>query len=262
MSLAERLGSTMLRDPAMSTMLSQMSNPMAMQQMKAKMEVSDVNRFSLSRVFSFLKISHASQTQALKQDPEMAEIMKDIEVGGPGAMMRYWNDPTVLSKLGRAMGGEPAIAQLSGAAPSASVVEDEDKEDDEEEGEEDELTLHTAASAGDSEALAVLLAAPGCAVNALDSAHRTALHLAAGYGEVACVTALLAANADPDVVDSKGNTCLHFAAGYGRSEVVALLLKAGASVVVKNSDFKTAADVARMNDQTAALRMLEQDAYL
>ena len=36
--------------------------------------------------------------EALKEDPEMAEIMKEIETDRP-AMMKYWNDPKVLQKI-------------------------------------------------------------------------------------------------------------------------------------------------------------------
>ena len=46
-----------------------------------------------------------------------------------------------------------------------------------------------------------------------------------GYGEMACVHALLGAGADLNAVDHNKNTSLHYAAGYGQAECVALLLK-------------------------------------
>ena len=66
MQMAEKLGKSMMADPAMANMMSQMQDPETTEKMKAKME-------------------------ALKEDPEMADIMKEIESGGPAAMMKYWN---------------------------------------------------------------------------------------------------------------------------------------------------------------------------
>ena len=197
----------------------------------------------------------------LKNDPELASIMKEIETGGPQAMMKYWNDPTVLAKLGKAMGGDVGLAALGGGAALGGVDEDDDDENGDDE-EEDELTLHSAASTGDHEALAVLLAAPDCDVNEKDEEGRTALHFACGYGEMACAEALLAAKANADALDKNSNTALHYAAGYGRRDVVQLLIDAGASVVLKNADGKTPSDVARLNNQAEVLQALEKDVFL
>jgi hypothetical protein len=43
--------------------------------------------------------------KSLKEDPEMGEIFNELEAGGPAAMMKYWNNPEVLKKLGDTMGG-------------------------------------------------------------------------------------------------------------------------------------------------------------
>ena len=219
----------------MAGMLSQMSNPTYSSLMQNKMA-------------------------ELKNDPELASIMKEIETGGPQAMMKYWNDPTVLAKLGKAMGGDAGLAALGGGAALGGVDEDDDDENGDDE--EDELTLHSAASTGDHEALAVLLAAPDCDVNEKDEEGRTALHFACGYGEMACAEALLAAKANADALDKNSNTALHYAAGYGRRDVVQLLIDAGASVVLKNADGKTPSDVARLNNQAEVLQALEKDVFL
>lgn len=221
----------------MAGMLSQMSNPTYSSLMQNKMA-------------------------ELKNDPELASIMKEIETGGPQAMMKYWNDPTVLAKLGKAMGGDAGFAALGGGAALGGVDEDDDDENGDDEDEEDELTLHSAASTGDHEALAVLLAAPDCDVNEKDEEGRTALHFACGYGEMACAEALLAAKANADALDKNSNTALHYAAGYGRRDVVQLLIDAGASVVLKNADGKTPSDVARLNNQAEVLQALEKDVFL
>lgn len=47
----------------------------------------------------------SSRMEALKEDEELGPIIKDIEENGPPAMMKYWNNPEVLSKLGSAMQG-------------------------------------------------------------------------------------------------------------------------------------------------------------
>jgi hypothetical protein len=231
------------QDPAVSGMLSQMNNPAYTSMIQSKMS-------------------------ELKNDPELASIMKEIETGGPQAMMKYWNDPSVLAKLGKAMGGDAGMAALGAGGmgalggPGGAGGEEDDEEEEEEEEEEGELTLHSAASQGDHEALAVLLAAPGCEVNAKDEEGRTALHFACGYGEIACAEALLSAKADADATDKNSNTALHYAAGYGRRDVVQLLVDAGASVVLKNADGKSPIDVARLNNQAEVLQALEKDVFL
>jgi hypothetical protein len=50
-----------------------------------------------------LQIENAMMS--LKEDPEMGEIFNELEAGGPAAMMKYWNNPEVLKKLGDTMGG-------------------------------------------------------------------------------------------------------------------------------------------------------------
>ena len=63
----------------------------------------------------------------------------------PVLWRRYWNDPEMLSKLGKAMGGTFDFPGLMGAAPGEEGAGAE--AEGEEEGEEEE-TLHAAASAG------------------------------------------------------------------------------------------------------------------
>merc|ERR1719478_2134871 len=114
MQMAEKLGTQMMQDPQMASMMQQM--------------------------------------EELKEDPEMAEIMREIETGGPSAMMKYWNDPKVLQKISGAMGDVmPGMPQDAGETADAGEEEESEEEDD---GEE---TVHTAASAGDAEALKELI---------------------------------------------------------------------------------------------------------
>ena len=101
-----------------------------------------------------------SKLSALKEDQEIAPILDEIEKGGPAAMMkcagsvpllcvansaqlslscdRYWNDPAVLEKLSKAMGGTfgDAGAAAEASAPEAEAEPEEDPD------------VHSAASNG------------------------------------------------------------------------------------------------------------------
>ncbi|KAJ7544047.1 hypothetical protein O6H91_09G063000 [Diphasiastrum complanatum] len=228
MNMAERLGSALMQDPAMSGMLQNLTNPAHKEQLEARMA-------------------------SVREDPTLKPILEEIESGGPAAMMKYWNDPAVLSKLGQAMG----------VGDSSDVTEDQTVEEgDELAGEEDEeLTLHHTASTGDVEALKVLLS-EGANKDEKDSEGRTSLHFACGYGEVKCAEVLLEAGATVDALDKNHNTALHYAAGYGRKECAELLLKNGAAVTLQNLDGKTPVEVAKMNNQTEIIKLLEKDVFL
>jgi hypothetical protein len=231
MTMAERLGNALMQDPAMSGMLSNLTNPAHKEQLEQRLA-------------------------AVREDPTLKPVLEEIETGGPAAMMKYWNDPVVLSKLGQAMGvGVPGEGGLG-------MPESANDEDDEEGDEEDEeLTVHHTASTGDVEGLKILLQ-EGADKDEKDAEGRTALHFASGYGEVKCAEVLLEAGAAVDALDKNNNTALHYAAGYGRDECVELLLKNGAAVTLQNLDGKTPIDVAKLNNQSKVLKLLEKDAFL
>lgn len=232
MTMAERLGNALMQDPSMSTMLDSLTNPSQKEHLEERMA-------------------------RIKEDPSLKPILDEIETGGPTAMMKYWNDPDVLKKLGQAMG----LGDAGEAATSAERSGPEAEDEEEETGYEDESSVHHTASVGDVEGLKKALAA-GADKNDEDSEGRTALHFACGYGEVKCAQVLLEAGAAVDALDKNKNTALHYAAGYGRKECVALLLDNGAAVTLQNLDGKTPIDVAKLNNQQEVLKLLEKDAFL
>ncbi|KAL1802120.1 ankyrin repeat domain-containing protein 2A [Daucus carota subsp. sativus] len=229
MTMAERLGSALMQDPSMSQMLESLNNPAQQDQLQERM----------SRV---------------KEDPTLKPIFDEIETGGPAAMMRYWNDPSILQKLGEAMG-----LPVSGDAVASAETSGQDESD--EVGNEGESIVHNTASVGDVEGLKKALASGGDK-DEEDSEGRTALHFACGYGEVKCAQVLLEAGAKVDALDKNKNTALHYAAGYGRKECVSLLLDHGAAVTLQNMDGKSPIDVAKLNNQQEVLKLLEKDAFL
>lgn len=227
MAMAERLGSALMQDPSMSSMLENLANPLRKEQMEERMAL-------------------------MKEDPSLKPILEEIETGGPTAMMRYWNDRDVLKKLGEAMGFPVA----GDTGTSADIPDEEDDA-----GNEDESIVHHTASVGDVEGLKKALDS-GANKDEEDAEGRTALHFACGYGEVKCAEVLLGAGATVDALDKNKNTALHYSAGYGRKDCVALLVKHGAAVTIQNLDGKTPIDVAKLNNQTEVLKLLEKDAFL
>ena len=73
----------------------------------------------------------------------------------------------------------------------------------------------------------------------LDPEGRSALHYAAGDGDVAAVRRHLAAGADAGRADRRGWTPLHFAAQASSAAVAAALLDAGADVDARDEDGNT-----------------------
>jgi hypothetical protein len=225
MQMAEKLGQAIISsDPNMQKLMTTMADP----EYKAKIE---------------------GAMKSLKDDPEMGEIFNELEAGGPAAMMKYWNNPEVLKKLGETMGGVFDFQALLGEGAAG--------DEEEEEAEEEEINLHAAASDGNAEQLKQLLDEADVDADQADEEGRTALHFAVGYGEIECAKLLINAKANVDIKDSNQNTPLHYAAGYGQADSVKLLLDSGADKSLKNADEKTAFEVAELNEQADVMELLK-----
>jgi hypothetical protein len=227
MQMAEQLGQAIISsDPNMSKMMQAMQDP----EYKNKVETA---------------------MKSLKDDPELGSVFEELEKSGPAGMMKYWNDPAVLQKLGGAMGDMFDFdALLPGGAEGAEEGEGEEEE-------EGEPGLHSAATDGDADKLKELLDAEGADADEADEEGRTALHFAAGYGELECAKLLLGKGASVDLCDGNKNTALHYAAGYGQAESVKLLLEHGADKGAKNEDGKTPLEVAQLNEHAEVVALLE-----
>jgi hypothetical protein len=215
----------------------------------------------------------------LKEDPELTEVMTDIESGGQEAIMKYMNKPEIMSKIGRkfqeavndpefraqleggdnlgALEGGTANASFFTVAAGAGVEGSAEEEEEEEEDDEPATPIIAAASAGEADVLKQLVADNAAGIDERDAEGRTALHFASGYGELECMTILLDAGADINGKDENGNTPLHYSAGYGVLEATRLLLTEGADADVINDDGKTALEVAAMNTEEECVALFE-----
>merc|ERR1719226_307956 len=143
---SEQLYANMMKDPMMAKVMQSMQDPGHRAQMEQRMK-------------------------QLKDDPELKSVIEEMESGGPQAMMKYWNDPDVLSKIGKKMQGVmgmgPGAAGSIGASGDKVVVEEAG------EAEEEEVDLLAAVSSSDVDAVKELVAA-GADVNEKDEDGRSA----------------------------------------------------------------------------------------
>jgi len=116
--------------------------------------------------------------------------------------------------------------------------------------------LMAAAYGGHTDMVRILLD-KGSAVDATDRLKKNAMTYAAGEGHTAVVKLLLARGVDPNAAYEHGLTALMWAAGYGRVETMRALLDAGARSDPKDDRGKAAVDIARENNQSAAVTVLE-----
>ncbi|MDQ2090608.1 serine hydrolase [Marimonas arenosa] len=86
-------------------------------------------------------------------------------------------------------------------------------------------------------------AAAGTDLNALDPYGSRPLTIAATFGSMNALQALIQGGADLEARDAQGSTALHIAAFFGRTRMVETLLSAGADPLARNGDGSTALDI-------------------
>lgn len=84
----------------------------------------------------------------------------------------------------------------------------------------------------------------------------TALHVAAGRGDLDLGRVLLEASANPNARGEYGNTPLHEAVGQRKHEIVKLLLAHGAAKNARNEDGLTPLDIARLSGDPGLVELV------
>ena len=119
----------------------------------------------------------------------------------------------------------------------------------------DEVDLHSAARAGDVDALGKCIAA-GADVNGPDRHKRTALHLAAYAGQLDAIRFLIASGAKTAVEAMDGIAPLHFACQKGHWEVARELINLGANQKALNYKGENALHFAALSGNQKLVEML------
>jgi len=187
----------------------------------------------------------------LKDDPEFAQMFEEIKKEGPDALMKYWDDTEMMSKISKKMEG----ARITPPAGSEGVAGSEGPKKVKSVTVE---TIHDAAKVGDVAVLLKFIDADKKCVNSKDARGISPLGVAVGFNRIEAVKTLLASGADPNITDPKGNTPLHYACGYGRKECAELLLGSGATAGVENTDGQTPIAVAELNKETHMVKFMRE----
>jgi uncharacterized protein len=119
--------------------------------------------------------------------------------------------------------------------------------------------LYAAAGEGDAAKVSALLAS-GVDVNARTSNGSYALNNAAVENQVEVMRMLLDSGANPNVQNSQGDTPLICATKYagGKAGTVQMLVEAGTDLAIKDDEGRTALDYAKTKDQQDAVALLDQ----
>jgi len=119
-----------------------------------------------------------------------------------------------------------------------------------------QTAMDKAAYWGFTEILQLLVDA-GSKIDEVNNNGETPLHRAAMWGHVDAVKLLLEAKANPDMFKNQRRwTPLHFASKHGKSDVVYALLKGKCDPFMKDSNSRTALELARRNKQQDVVLLL------
>eukprot|EP00198_Chlamydomonas_reinhardtii_P002423 XP_001691759.1 predicted protein [Chlamydomonas reinhardtii] len=231
-----------MKDPAFAKRMQEMQEMMKrpeVQQQMAAMQAAMQNQALQQRMAS------------LKDDPEFADIFADIQKGGMQALMKYYNDPEFLAKLGDKLGSSPTtgVRQQSDVPAHGPALHTKMHMDTRAPWLTSVATFickHTHNRYGDEEAVEDFIAI-GKDLNEPDAQGRTALHYSVAYDHPVIAKMLVDEGANLEARDSLNNTPLHYAAGYGRVALARMLLDAGADKTVQNNTGKTPIDLAKLD---------------
>ncbi|KIY94695.1 hypothetical protein MNEG_13268 [Monoraphidium neglectum] len=148
---------------------------------------------------------------ALKDDPELAEVFEDVKANGVAALQKYWEDTDLMSKISskmRAMQISKQQQQQAGdaAAPAAAAAAAKGGA-----AARKVETLHDAARWGDVEAAGKLIDG-GADVDGKNDKGIPALGVAVGFNQKEIMQLLIKRGADVGAADGRGSTALHYAA--------------------------------------------------
>lgn len=225
---------------------------------------------------------YAAALEKLAKDEELGPIFTEIKEKGVEAMQRHWADTELMEKVAVKMRvlqvdvpGTPKRGGSEEKEPdSASEIKKPVSSDPDDSSSGGAVGLHALAKAGDAKGVAAALAkkdgggnsgaeasTSSADPNARDARGITPLGIAVGYNKLDVVKVLLAEGTGVEVdsgCDSRRSTALHFASGYGRLEIVDFLLQRGADPRAQNSAGQTPVDVATVNREMKALRVLQR----
>ena len=104
-----------------------------------------------------------------------------------------------------------------------------------------------------------LLISKGADVERVDNLGRTALHIAAWFGNLPSLEALLdKSKSQINLQDKSGNTALHLACQNNHKDTVSVLLRQGANTKIKNLIGQTVLNIAEADDKPEILEILQQ----
>ena len=173
----------------------------------------------------------------------LAACNQSYRRNGPAAV-----NPAINPWFAAATSNDPALlsaAATTNADPNAHETRDYS------------TPLHIAATAGNTDAIRVLLAA-GAKPNALDEDGRTPLMLACHRLRTPAALALIAAPTDLALSDRQRQTALMFAARQGDLEIVRAMIAANAPLNAQRADGWTALHLAARQGHADIARALKQ----
>ena len=183
-------------------------------------------------------------------------MFEDIQKNGMQAMMKYWNDPKVLAKIGERMGDIPTSAPAEGAAAAAAPAAAAHAPAPEINDLRDAakcacstpgiLLRHRVQPVarcmndGSCGIIAcsdqvgnVVLAVTRCLILSAAEGGLAFEALMHRYGDLEAVEDFIAVGKDVNESDQDGRTALHYAVAYNYADIAAELISNGASLEVQ-----------------------------